>query len=54
MLVGLWRGRGDLLPLLAAAVTAVLAERLLGSGWSVVCGGLAGMLAGMLGYRDDA
>ncbi|GAB7082044.1 AzlC family ABC transporter permease [Megalodesulfovibrio paquesii] len=46
--VGLWRGKRDALPWLAAAVLAVLAERLLPGKWYIVIGGLGGAVAAML------
>lgn len=46
--VGLWRGRRDRLPWLAAAVLAVLAERWLPGKWYIIIGGLGGALAAML------
>lgn len=48
LLVGAWRGRADVLPLLAGAAAALVAERLLPSGWHVLAGSLAGASAGML------
>ncbi len=52
LLVGAWRGRADILPLIAGGAAAVLAERLLPSGWQVLVGSLAGSLAGMLRRAD--
>jgi 4-azaleucine resistance transporter AzlC len=49
LLVGMWRGKTDLLPWLVAAVVAVVAQRLLpGTTWYIVLGGLAGSLVGAL------
>ena len=53
LLAGLWRGRADVAPLAAAALAAILADRLLGQGWSVVCGGLAGVLLGAIRASHD-
>lgn len=50
LLVGMWRGRSDLLPWGVAAVVAVLAARLLPGTWYILLGGLAGSLVG--GLRD--
>lgn len=44
LLVGAWRGRADILPLIVGGAAAVLAERLLPSGWQVLVGSIAGML----------
>lgn len=54
ILIGLWRGRCDLLPLSAALAGALLALWLLGPAWSVICGGVAGALAGVVRGSDDA
>lgn len=54
MLVGLWRGRADLVPLLAAGLAAAIALGLLGPAWSVVCGGLAGAVAGLFQRGNHA
>lgn len=48
LLIGAWRGRADLLPLLVGAGAALAAERLLPPGWHVLVGSLAGASAGML------
>ncbi|HEX6978880.1 MAG TPA: AzlC family ABC transporter permease [Alphaproteobacteria bacterium] len=48
ILIGLWRGRDDVLPWLAAAGAAVVAADLLPPGWYVVVGGLAGGIVGAL------
>jgi predicted branched-subunit amino acid permease len=46
MLSLFWRGRGDIVPWAVAAAAAILAERLLPGGWSVMLGGIAGGLVG--------
>ncbi len=46
LLAGLWRGRGDVAVWLVAAAVAVAGERLLPGKWYILCGGLAGGLAG--------
>ena len=48
LLVGAWRGRADILPLLAGAAAALIAERLLPPGWHILAGSLVGAGAGML------
>jgi 4-azaleucine resistance transporter AzlC len=48
LLLGMWRGRSDLLPWLVAAASAILAARLIEGSWSILIGGLAGSLAGAL------
>ena len=46
LLVGLWRGRSDLLPWVVAAAVAVAGYLLLAGQWYVLLGGLAGSLVG--------
>jgi len=48
-----WRGRRSLLPWAVAAATGILAARLLGPSWAMLCGGAAGTLASLL-RGDDA
>jgi 4-azaleucine resistance transporter AzlC len=48
LLLGMWRGRSDLVPWLVAAASAILAARLIEGSWSILIGGLAGSLAGAL------
>ncbi|MHB1220226.1 MAG: AzlC family ABC transporter permease [Alphaproteobacteria bacterium] len=52
LVVGAWRGRADILPLLAGAAAALIAERLLPPGWHILVGSLAGAGAGMLRRAD--
>jgi 4-azaleucine resistance transporter AzlC len=54
VVVGMWKGRADLLPWLAAAVGAALAWRWLPPGWHVLVGALAGGLVGAWRYRPAA
>jgi 4-azaleucine resistance transporter AzlC len=46
LLVGMWRGRSDLVPWAVAALVAVMAHRWLPGQWYILLGGLAGSLAG--------
>jgi len=46
LLLPLWQGRRSLLPWIAAAAAALLAERLLAGAWYLLLGGLAGSLVG--------
>ena len=46
LLVGMWRGRSDLLPWAVAALVAVAAHQWLPGQWYILLGGLAGSLAG--------
>jgi len=51
--VGLWRGKGDLLPWLVAGGLALLAHHFLPGKWYIVVGGLAGALTAMLGPTEE-
>ena len=46
LLVGMWRGRSDLLPWAVAALVAVTAHHWLPGQWYILLGGLTGSLAG--------
>lgn len=48
LLLGMWKGRGDLVPWIVAALTAIVAARVLPGNWYIIIGGLAGSLAGAL------
>lgn len=48
LLLGMWKGRADLLPWAVAALVAVAAERWIEGNWYIVLGGLAGSFAGAL------
>jgi len=50
LLVGLWKGKSDLLPLLAAAIVALAAAHWLPGKWYILLGGLAGSLIGAWRY----
>ena len=52
LLVGLWRGKRDLLPWLVAGVVAVVTARLLPGNWYIVLGGLAGSFVGAVRDAD--
>lgn len=49
-LVGLWRGRDDILPWIAAAATSLIAYAYLPAGWHVIAGALAGGMVGVSRY----
>lgn len=51
-LVGLWRGRSDIAPWIAAAVAALAGLWLLPTGWHVIVGAFVGGIVGVL--ADDA
>ncbi|MBU5635192.1 AzlC family ABC transporter permease [Geomonas sp. Red69] len=51
--VGLWRGKSDVLPWIAAGCVALLAHKFLPGKWYIVAGGLAGAVSAMLGPCDS-
>lgn len=54
LLLGMWRGRGDILPWCVAALVAIATSRGIGGSWHILTGGLAGSLAGaVLEWRRD-
>jgi 4-azaleucine resistance transporter AzlC len=53
LLVGMWRGKGSLLPWLVAAVVAGITAWLVPDGkWYILAGGIAGSIAGVLQNGD--
>lgn len=48
LVLGMWRGRGDLAPWLVAALIAIVTARYVPGQWYVIAGGLGGSLAGAL------
>lgn len=48
LLLGMWKGKADLIPWLVAAVAAIATSRLVGGSWHIVIGGIAGSLAGAI------
>jgi len=52
LLVGMWRGKSDLLPWLVAAMVAIAAAQWLPGKWYILLGGLAGSLAGVVRNAD--
>lgn len=46
LLLGMWRGRGDLVPWLVGALVAIATAQLVEGNWYIITGGLAGSLAG--------
>jgi 4-azaleucine resistance transporter AzlC len=47
VIVGQWKGRSDLFPLIAAAAVAVAGTYVLPPGWHIIAGALAGAIVGM-------
>lgn len=48
LLLGMWRGKTDLLPWLVAALVAIATASSLDGSWHILAGGLAGSLAGAI------
>ncbi|MDQ2653707.1 MAG: branched-chain amino acid ABC transporter permease, partial [Chloroflexota bacterium] len=48
LVAGIWRGRSDAIPWLAAALVAVAAHELVPGPWYVPLGAVAGVLAGQI------
>ncbi|MBO9588115.1 AzlC family ABC transporter permease [Devosia sp.] len=46
LLLGMWKGRGDLVPWLVAALAAILTSRLVEGSWHILVGGVIGSLVG--------
>jgi 4-azaleucine resistance transporter AzlC len=52
LLVGLWRGKKDLLPWIVAAIVATAAAHWLPGKWYILLGALTGSLIGVVRYAD--
>lgn len=48
LLLGMWKSRADLLPWGVAALSAIIAARLIEGSWYILIGGIVGSLAGAL------
>ena len=46
LLLGMWRGKSDIVPWMVAAVAAMVAARLIPGNWYILIGGLVGSFAG--------
>jgi len=54
LLVGMWRGKSDILPWLVAAIAALLTNFAIGGNWFILVGGLAGSLTGaFISHREQ-
>jgi 4-azaleucine resistance transporter AzlC len=51
LLLGMWKGKADLLPWLTAALAAIISAKLIEGSWYILIGGLVGSFAGALGER---
>lgn len=52
LLVGLWKGKSDLLPWIVAGVVAVAVAHVFPGKWYILLGGLAGSIAGVIRHAD--
>lgn len=48
LLLGMWRGKGDLVPWIVAAIAAIASAKLVGGSWYILIGGVVGSLAGAI------
>lgn len=48
LLLGMWKGKADLLPWLVAALAAIISSRLIPGSWYILIGGIVGSLAGAI------
>jgi 4-azaleucine resistance transporter AzlC len=51
LLLGMWKGKSDLLPWIVAALAAIAAAKFVPGNWYIIIGGLLGSLAGALAER---
>ena len=51
LLLGMWKGKGDLVPWLVAALAAIVSARLIPGSWYILIGGIVGSLAGAFAER---
>lgn len=51
LLLGMWKGRGDIVPWLVAALAAIISARLIPGSWYILIGGIVGSLAGAVADR---
>jgi len=51
LLLGMWKGKGDLIPWLVAALAAIISARLIPGSWYILVGGVVGSLAGAMAER---
>ena len=52
LLVGVWKGKADLLPWIVAAIVAVAAAHFLPGKWYILLGGVSGSIAGVVRHAD--
>ena len=52
LLVGLWKGKSDILPWVVSAIVAVAAAHWLPGKWYILLGGLVGSVAGVVRHAE--
>lgn len=48
LLLGMWKGKGDIIPWLVAALAAIVSAKLIPGSWHILIGGIVGSLAGAI------
>ncbi|SEQ30098.1 4-azaleucine resistance probable transporter AzlC [Devosia sp. YR412] len=48
LLLGMWKGKGDIIPWLVAALAAIISAKLIPGSWYILIGGIVGSLAGAI------
>ena len=51
LLLGMWKGKGDLVPWIVAALAAIISAKLIPGSWYILIGGIVGSLAGAIAER---
>jgi predicted branched-subunit amino acid permease len=51
LMLGMWKGKGDLVPWLVAALAAIISAKLIPGSWYILIGGLVGSFAGAIADR---
>lgn len=51
LLLGMWKGKGDLIPWLVGGLSAIIAAKLIPGSWYILVGGIVGSFAGALAER---
>ncbi|MHA6688939.1 AzlC family ABC transporter permease [Devosia sp. A449] len=51
LLLGMWKGKGDLVPWIVAALAAIISAKLIEGSWYILIGGVVGSLAGAIAER---
>ncbi|MET3928045.1 AzlC family ABC transporter permease [Devosia sp. 2618] len=51
LLLGMWKGKGDLVPWIVAALVAIVSAKYIEGSWYILIGGIVGSLAGAIAER---